>query len=438
MGRADAANVEFRSEELDEILSVMPGGLLRWGTSAVFLTLLVLLGVSWYIAYPDVVNGRIALTTPTPPVRLVARTGGEVARVFAADGARVRAGDPLLLMKNPAELADVQALTAALDRLEPSLQGAGPIAELSFGRPLALGSLQGPYSALQQAFGDYRLAQDQAFYAQKLIAARQQVADLQAMRSRLEAQQGLVQEQLALSDRARTRTRELVQRGLAAPADVDKAEEDYLQKRYAVENGRTALSNNEVQLGSQRTALLDLEQRRSDDGQRGLVTLRNAYHAMRAAITAWEQENLLRAPVGGTVSYFRELRDNQYVAAAEPMVAVVPSGEGLVGRVTLNGIGAGKVTPGPRVIIRFESYPYREYGTVEGRVVRVSQLGYQADARSPDVTTYQVEVSMPKGLVTSYGRRLQFRQEMRGDVDVVTQDMRLLDRIFNKVRGAGD
>jgi hypothetical protein len=155
---------------------------------------------------------------------------------------------------------------------------------------------------------------------------------------------------------------------------------------------------------------------------------------MRAAITGWEQDNLLRAPVGGTVSYFRELRDNQYVAAAEPMVAVLPASAGLVGRVTLNGMGAGKVKAGQRVIIRFESYPHQEYGTVEGRVVRVSQLGFQPDARAPEVTTFQVEVSMPKGLVTSYGRRLEFRQEMRGDVDVVTKDMRLLQRIFNQIR----
>jgi HlyD family secretion protein len=437
MGRSDAANVEIRSEELDEILSAMPGGLLRWGISGVFLTLMVLLGVSWYIAYPDVVTGRIALTTLTPPVRLVARTGGEVARVFAADGARVRAGDPLVLMKNPAELADVRALTAALAELEPALRRNGRLPDLSFGRQLALGSLQPAYSALQQAVGDYRLAQDEQFYAQKLSSARAQVADLETMRGRLEAQQALVQEQLGLSDRARARTRQLVQRGLAAPADVDKSEEDYLQKRYAVETGRTALTSNEVQLANQRSALLDLEQRRSDDGQRGLVSLRNAHHAMQAAITGWEQENLLRAPVAGTVSYFRELHENQYAGAAEPILAVVPSGSGLVGRVTLNGNGAGKVEAGQRVIIRFESYPYHEYGTVEGRVVRVSQLGYQADTRAPEMTTYQVEVSMPKGLVTSYGRHLEFRQEMRGDVDVVTQDMRMLQRIFNKIRAVG-
>ncbi|HEV7586848.1 MAG TPA: hypothetical protein VGO40_01865, partial [Longimicrobium sp.] len=154
LGRSDAANVEIRSEEIDEILSAMPGGLVRWGITAVFGTLCALAFVSWYISYPDVVSGRIALTTPTPPVRLVARTGGAVARVFSADGARVHAGEPLVLLQNPADYADVQALSAALDRLDPALERGGPLPELAFGRPLTLGTLQSPYSALQQAYAD--------------------------------------------------------------------------------------------------------------------------------------------------------------------------------------------------------------------------------------------------------------------------------------------
>jgi HlyD family secretion protein len=437
LGRADAANVEIRSEELDEILSAMPGGLVRWGITAVFMTLVALLGISWYIAYPDVVTGRIALTTPTPPVRLVARAGGEVARVFAADGARVHAGDPLVLLQNPARYADVQALSAVLDRLEAALERGAPLPDPSFGRALALGALQAPYSALQQAYADNRMARDQVFYAQKLSAARQQVADLGAMRERLQSQQALLEQQLALADRSRERTRMLVERGLAAPADVDRVEEEYLQKRVAVENGRTSLTSNEVQLSAQRGSLLDLEQSRSDQGERGLVALRNASHALRAAVAAWEQDNLLRAPVDGTVSYFRELHQNQFASAAEPLVAVLPTAAGLVGRVSLTGQGAGKVRPGQRVIIRFESYPYREYGTVEGRVKRVSQLGFQADSRTPEVTTYRLEITLPRGLVTSYGRKLEFRQEMQGDADVVTRDMRLIERVFNKVRAAG-
>jgi multidrug resistance efflux pump len=433
VGRADAARVEIRSEEIDEILSAMPGGLLRWGTTAVFLTLAVLLAISWFIAYPDVVKGRVALTTGTPPVRLVARQPGEVARVLTRDGERTAAGQPLVLLKNPAVYEDVQTLSALLDRMEPMLRHDGPLVPVDAGRPLALGALQGPYSTLLQAHADYRLAHDEAFYAQRLGAARAQLADLERMLAQLRAQQPLVEQQLAIAERNQARARELAERGLAAAVEVEQAEAAQLARRLEVENGRGAITNSQLQLNAQRAALVELEQRRFDEGERGLVALRGAHAALRAALSAWEQENVLRAPVAGTVAWFRELRENQAVSAAEALVAVVPDGGGLVGRVTLSGMGAGKVEPGQRVIMRLDGFPYREYGTLSGTVARVSALGFQADARTPEVT-YLAEVTLTKGLVTSYGRTLAFRQEMTGEVDVVTEEMRLIERVFNKLR----
>ncbi|HET6230298.1 MAG TPA: HlyD family efflux transporter periplasmic adaptor subunit [Longimicrobiaceae bacterium] len=434
MDRADAANTEMRSEEIDEILTSMPGGLLRWGSTAVFTTLLVLLGITWYIRYPDVVMGRVSLTTLTPPVRVVSHAAGEVARVFVADRTPVHTGDPLLLLKSPADYNDVARLSAALDRLEPALQRAGPLPDLTFDHPLLLGEVQGPYSAFQQAFSDYRTLLADPFYAQKVAALQAQIANLEQLRERLKAQQQLLDEQLALADRNRDRSRQLGTQNLSSSADVDAAEQQYLQQRYAGENGRTATTNNEIQLAAQRSALLDLQQRRADDGQRMLVGLRNAQHSLRGALSAWEQNYLPRSPVSGTASFFRDLHENQFVAAQEPLVAVLPSGGAIVGRVTLAGEGAGKVRIGQRVILHLDNFPYKEYGSVEGRVTRISQLGFEQTQGQQQAFGYQAEVTLPRGLVTTYGRRLAFTQEMRGEVQVVTEDIRLIGRVFNQIR----
>jgi multidrug resistance efflux pump len=434
MERADAANTELRSEEIDEILTSMPGGLLRWGSTIVFVTIALLLAIAWYIRYPDVVQGHVSLTTLTPPVRVVSRTAGEVARVFVADRAPVRANQPLLLLKSPAAYGDVQALSAALDRLEPALQRTGPLPDVAFDHPLALGDLQNPFSTFQQTYSDYRSLLADPFYGQKLAALQAQIGNLEQLRERLKAQQSLLDEQLALADRNRGRSRQLGTQNLSSSAEVDQAEQQYLQQRYATENGRTAITNNEIQLSTQRSSLIDLQQRRTDDQQRLLVQLRNAHHSLRAAITAWEQSYLLRSPVSGTVSLFRDVHENQFVSAQDPLVAVLPAAGAIVGRVTLSGMGAGKVRVGQRVIVQLESYPYKEYGTVEGRVTRISQLGFESQAQGAQGMLYQADVELPKGLVTSYGRRLEFTQEMSGVVQVVTDDVSLLMRVFNQIR----
>lgn len=430
--RGDDAPVDVRSEELDEILTLVPSVLVRWGITAISVTLATLVAISWFVAYPDVVKGKVVLTTPTPPVRVVARAAGEVERVFVADRAPVRPGTPLLLFRSPARYADMVTLAAVLDRMDPSLAAGAPVAPAELGARLALGDVQPAYTAFLQAYSDYRGLTDDRFHSEKVASLRGQAADHASLRARLSAQQSVQEQQLALAERARERARQMAARQLVAPADLDKAEQDYLQARYSVENGRTALTNNEIQLSSTQAALLDLEQRRAGDSQHLLTELRNAHRQLRAAIAAWEQQYLVRAPVAGTVSFFRDLHENQYVAGAEALMAVVPSGGDLVGRVQLQGAGAGKVVAGQRVIVRLDGYPYREYGVLEGRVQSVSQLGFEQGERSE--VTYRAVVSLPRGLVSSYGRRLQFRPEMRGEVDVVTEDMRLLERVFNQFR----
>jgi len=53
-----------------------------------------------------------------------------------------------------------------------------------------------------------------------------------------------------------------------------------------------------------------------------------------------------------------------HVAAYEPVVAILPQSMGFAARVKIDQRSAGKVEEGQRVILRFDSYPYRQFGTV--------------------------------------------------------------------------
>jgi hypothetical protein len=85
-------------------------------------------------------------------------------------------------------------------------------------------------------------------------------------------------------------------------------------------------------------------------------------------------------------------------------------------------------------MLRLESFPSREFGAVVGRVSRISQL--PMEKRDSEDMQYLVDVAVPPELITTYRRHLPFRQEMRGDADIVTRDRRLVSRFFDQVRGS--
>ena len=64
------------SEEVHDILTEIPGWTIRWGITVIFLIVGMLLTMSWYVKYPDVVSASVTLTSSKPPVGIVANMSG--------------------------------------------------------------------------------------------------------------------------------------------------------------------------------------------------------------------------------------------------------------------------------------------------------------------------------------------------------------------------
>jgi HlyD family secretion protein len=47
---------------------------------------------------------------------------------------------------------------------------------------------------------------------------------------------------------------------------------------------------------------------------------------------------------------------------------------------------------------------------------------------------YLLEVEFPNNLITNYGKELTFSQEMTGSAEIITEDLRLLDRFLNPIK----
>ena len=47
---------------------------------------------------------------------------------------------------------------------------------------------------------------------------------------------------------------------------------------------------------------------------------------------------------------------------------------------------------------------------------------------------YAIDVSLPDTLITTFDKEIDFQQEMRGTGDIVTEDLRLIERFFYQLR----
>ena len=68
------------------------------------------------------------------------------------------------------------------------------------------------------------------------------------------------------------------------------------------------------------------------------------------------------------------------------------------------------------VNIKLSGYPYLEYGMVRGIVKSKSLV--------PSGDSYVIEIELPDGLSTLYGKKLDFTQNMQGTAEIITENIR--------------
>ena len=87
---------------------------------------------------------------------------------------------------------------------------------------------------------------------------------------------------------------------------------------------------------------------------------------------------------------------------------------------------SGKVRVGLPTKIQLDNFNYAEYGIVEGTVQNVSLV--------PQKDSYLVEIALNDGLKTTYGKSIVLQQEMQGAANIITEDRRVIARVFDKLK----
>ena len=83
-------DIELRSEEVQEILTKVPNWMIRSGNTLFLVLILMLLLLSWFVKYPDILLSEAIITTKIPPEKKYARTTGKLDSIFVKDASIVR------------------------------------------------------------------------------------------------------------------------------------------------------------------------------------------------------------------------------------------------------------------------------------------------------------------------------------------------------------
>ncbi|AYA37714.1 HlyD family efflux transporter periplasmic adaptor subunit [Hymenobacter oligotrophus] len=420
-----AGTSDYRSEEAQDIFSRRPPAILRWSNTAFLLILLLLLALSWFVHYPDLVQAPFRLTTVDAPKPVNSRLTARVTSLRVREGQAVQAGELLGCLESTARPNDVLALGRDLQQLRAAVLHGQPLPLASFTaqRERQLGELQPVYQTFQQSVQQHAAFLTNGFYPRKQRLIAGELQDLQQLSGVLAAQLRIEQQDLQLAESTFAAQRRLFEERVIPAAELQQEQSRLLAKQMPVEQTRIALLNNQNAQSGKRRELLELEKVFAEQQDLFLQQLTT----LESAVREWRSRFLLLAPTSGRVHFAAFLEENQSVTAGQELFYVAREGMQAFGVVQVPQYNLGKVKVGQRVWVSVSGYPAGEYGRLPGRVAFVAALPNKDG-------TYQTRIQLSQGLRTNYGRALAYKAGLRGSVDIVTGDTRLLERLLYSFR----
>ncbi len=417
----------IRSEEVQEILGYIPRWIVRWGITLIFVVIFGVLGGSWFFSYPDILTSSIVITSDNPPVSIIARSSGKIEHLFVEDNQSVKAEERLAVIENTANWEHVFKLQGELDVLKPFFETFESANLTPVSGDLSVGELQPFYANFLKNYTDFEHFVEVDFHRKKINSLNQELEYFRSYYGQIKRQRDILEEELRLSQKRHERNLILKEKKLISEEEFESSKTVLLQKEYAVEGAKTQLINTDIQIAQIRKSIMELELDYGEQKKNLHSSFRESYENLLNQTALWEYKYLLMSPVEGTVTFTTYWNINQDVNAGENVISVVPEDSArLMGKLKLPLQGSGKVKAGQEVNIKFLSYPYKEFGMVKGVVEKISLVASD--------NNYAIEISLPDGLMTNYGKRLAFSQEMQGVAEIITEDIRLLERLFNPIK----
>ncbi|RMG84443.1 MAG: HlyD family efflux transporter periplasmic adaptor subunit [Bacteroidetes bacterium] len=423
----DPQQPEYVSDDIQEILSAQPGWLATWGTAVILIALILMTFVGWQFKYPDRLKGKMVLTTAEQPVNIVAHQAGYLDQILVTDNQEVQQGDILAIYKSFARLEDVLQLEAELRELTQydleTFQNYKP------NHALVLGELKTPYANFVTTLEAFSFTQNAALDDREARNIYRQIQQKEKLVETYRKKEKAVQKQL-----------EAIRREFKSIRDVystsykDKDYEKMMDAMRREAEKSSELESLNLQIAKENAEITDLRKQIFDqqldsesDNISRFGTLKQRLNDLQGAIEAWKQNHLITAPVSGRISFFNSSPDKKFYDEGEKVMAIVPpqTKEEYVGFIKLPIKGSGKVQKGQPVIIKFDRFPYLEFGHVRGFVESMTLL--------PQNETYEVRVSLPDGLQTNFGKKLEFRQMMTAEAEIIIGQKRMVARLFEEV-----
>jgi len=426
---------DYLSYELGKAVQELPPLYIRLLAGS--LTAIVLSAIGWaHFSKVDevaVAQGELVPTQQIRPVQAI--QGGQIERILVKEGDRVQQGDILIEQDAAVSQAEVQRLEGIVQLIRQD------IARLEAERTGQTGS----GTPLQDQLLASRLQEFEAKRAAGTAEASRQSAAIAEARARLaRLQENLTNARATL---ATAQEREAGMRELADPSNGAVPRFDYLEARDRLTEAQDQVASLQEEIVAQQQQIRQAEEafrgaqegvnRLSSERQSEILSqltrrreeLSNVEGQLRQA-NQQQNQDVIRAPIDGTIYNLRTSMAEGTTQPGKELLSILPDGENLVLEVKVLNRDIGFIEPGMTAKIKLATFPFQEFGTIEGEVLQVSPNATVDEKLGP---VFSARIRLNRDSVRVRDRDVDLVPGMAATAEIVTRQRSVLTFLMEPI-----
>lgn len=264
----------------------------------------------------------------------------------------------------------------------------------------------------------YREAFEQGIVAEIEVINQEDFAE-ERQRLQEQAKSDIEQDKLRLEEQESSYEQTIGQ----AQADIEQAQlrlkEQQSSYQSLIRSGELAVLKSEEQLKNIETEITTLKAE--------IAQSQSQIKSLQFQLS----QRVLEAPVSGTVFQLSIPGKGTVVQPGDMIAEIAPEGSSLVLRAQMATTESGSLEKGMAVKMKFDAYPFQNYGVLEGKLTEISPTSKVTDNSQDKVANYELEITLNQNCIPMPSECAVLRPGDTATAEVIVRQRRIIDFILD-------
>ena len=164
-----------------------------------------------------------------------------------------------------------------------------------------------------------------------------------------------------------------------------------------------------------------------------IETLTSQSKESRSQINAFKyqlQQRVVKAPASGSIFQLSIQKPGAVVKPGDLVAEVAPKESSLILKAQMTTAESGSLEKGMSVKLKFDAYPFQDYGVGEGKVVNISPTTKVTDTQNGQIAAYELEIELEQNYIQAKNKRILLRPGQTATAEVIVRRRRLIDFVI--------